>query len=168
MNMKYWKASLFLLAAFFIQTSLLNLISIAGCTPNLILCMVVVLSFLYENEMYGVVFGAVFGLLYDICYSSVIGPTAISLVLVAILILVLREYANIENIVNMWVISAVSIVLYYGMNWGLFHMAGNPIGFVYVIKALPGVFLYSFTVVTLIYLILIRKAVKHRRDRYFR
>ena len=168
MNMKYWKASLLFLAAFFIQTSLLNLISIAGCTPNLILCMVVVLSFLYENEMYGVVFGAVFGLLYDICYSSVIGPTAISLVLVAILILVLREYANIENIVNMWVISAVSIVLYYGMNWGLFHMAGNPIGFVYVIKALPGVFLYSCTGVTLIYLILIRKAVKHRRDRYFR
>ena len=168
MNMKYWKAGLLFLTAFFVQTSLLNLLSIAGCTPNLILCMVVVLSFLYENEMYGVVFGAVFGLLYDICYSSVIGPTAISLVLVAILILVLREYANIENIVNMWVISAVSIVLYYGLNWGLFHMAGNPIGIVYVIKDLPGVFLYSLAVVTLIYLILIRKAVKHRRDRYFK
>ena len=168
MNMKYWKAGLLFLAAFFVQTSLLNLIGIVGYTPNLILCMVVVLSFLYENEMYGVVFGAVFGVLYDICYSSVIGPTASSLVLVAILILILREYANIENIVNMWVVSAVSIVLYYGLNWGLFHMSGNPIGFVYVIKHLPGVFLYSFAVVTLIYLILIRKAVRHRRDRYFK
>ena len=167
MNMKYWKAGLLFLAVFFAQTSLLNLISIAGYTPNLILCMVVVLSFLYENEMYGVVFGAVFGLLYDICYSSVIGATAISLVLVAILILVLREYANIENIVNMWVVSAVSIALYYGINWGLFHISGNPIGIVYVIKHLQVVFLYSLAVVTLIYLILIRKSVRYRRDRYF-
>lgn len=168
MNMKYWKAGLFFLTAFLIQTSLLNLISIAGYTPNLILCLVVVMSFLYENEMYGVFFGALFGLLYDICYSSVVGPTPISLVLVAIFILIVREYANIENILNMWIVAALSLLFYYVLNWGLFKIAGNPIGFVYVVKTLPGFFVYSFVVITIIYYFLIRKAVKHRKDRYFR
>lgn len=168
MNMQYWKAGLMFLLAFFIQSSLLNLIGIAGYTPNLMLCLVVVLSFLYESEMYGVVYGALFGILYDICYSSVIGPTAISLVLVAIFILLVREAANTENIVNMWIVTLLSIFMYYGIDWLLLRLSGNPIGFVYVIKSLPVVCIYSFGVITLIYFILIKKAVKHRKDRYFR
>lgn len=167
MNMKYRKAGLMCLAAFLIQASLLNLVSIAGYTPNLLLCVVVVLSFLYENELYGLVFGAAFGLLYDICFGVVAGPTAISLVVVSVFILFVREFANIENIVNMWVVAAVSILLYYVVDWGLLHIAGNPIGLLYVLKNLPIVFAYSFVVITITYYILIRKAVKHRRDRYF-
>ena len=97
------------LIAFLIQTSLLNLVMIHGYTPHLILCLVIVLSFLYENRMYGVVFGAAFGVLYDICFSNFTGPTGISLVVVAIVILILREYANIENILNMWIASTISI-----------------------------------------------------------
>lgn len=168
MNMKYWKAGLVCLAAFLVQASLLNLVSIAGYTPNLLLCMVVVLSFLYENELYGLVFGAAFGLLYDICFGVVAGPTAISLVVVSVFILFVREFANIENIVNMWVVAAVSILLYYVTDWGLLHIAGDPIGILYVLKNLPIVFAYSFVVITIAYCILLRKAVKHRRDRYFR
>lgn len=168
MNMKYRKAGLVCLAAFLIQTSLLNLLGVAGHTPNLLLCMVVVLSFLYENELYGLIFSAGFGLLYDICFGTVAGSTAISLVIVSVFILLVREFANIENIVNMWVVAALSILLYYVSNWGLLHIAGNPIGLLYVLKNLPIVFAYSFVVITIAYIILIRKAVKHRRDRYFR
>lgn len=168
MNMNYWKSGLLFLTAFLVQTSLLNLIMLFGYTPNLILCLVIVLSFLYENQMYGVIFGGVFGMLYDICFSSFVGPTGIALVVVAIAILILREYANIENIVNMWIVSTISILLYYTLNWVLFHMAGNPIGFVYVLKKLPGEYVYSLAVITILYFIMIRKAAKHRKDRYFR
>ena len=115
--MKYWKAGAAFLIAFLIQPSLLNVITINGYTPNLLLCLVVVLSFLYEEDMYGVVFGALFGVLYDICYSSAIGPTPIALVIVAIFILVIREYTNIENVINLWLVSIISIVLYYVLNW---------------------------------------------------
>ena len=64
MNMNYWKAGIMFLIAFLIQTSLLNLVMIHGYTPHLILCLVIVLSFLYENRMYGVVFGAAFEVSY--------------------------------------------------------------------------------------------------------
>ena len=70
--MKYWKAGIFFLIAFFIQTSLLNLISVGSYTPNLLLCLVVIFSFLYEKDMYGLVYGAVFGLIYDACYRHLL------------------------------------------------------------------------------------------------
>ena len=49
--MKYWKAGIIFLIAFLIQPSLLNMINIAGYTPNLLLCLVVIFSFIYEDEM---------------------------------------------------------------------------------------------------------------------
>ena len=48
--MKYWKAAILFTIAFLIQASLLNLVSIGGVTPNLLLCLVVVFSFLYEDD----------------------------------------------------------------------------------------------------------------------
>ena len=166
--MKYWKAGIIFLIAFLIQPSLLHMINIAGYTPNLLLCLVVIFSFIYEDEMYGVVYGAAFGVLYDVCYSQVIGPTPIALTVVAICIILAREYANIENIINMWIVSIISFIAYYLMNWGLHRIAGNPIGIVYVFGKVPWIILYSMVVITIIYLILIRKVVKHHRDRYFR
>lgn len=166
--MRYWKAAAAFLVAFLIHTSLLNIISIKGYTPNLLLCLVVVFSFLYEDGLYGIIFGAVFGLLYDICFSSVLGPTALALVATSVVILIVREFANIENIVNMWIVAAVSLVIFYFVSWGLFHIGGNPEGFIYVLKRLPWTGLYSVAVITAIYLILIRKVTKHRKDRYFR
>ncbi|MDY5771657.1 MAG: rod shape-determining protein MreD [Anaerovoracaceae bacterium] len=106
--MRYWKAAIAFAAAFLIQTSLLNLISIKGYTPNLLFCLVVVFSFLYEDELYGLIFGALFGVMYDICFSIVIGPTALALTVTAVFVLVVREYANIENIMNLWFVSIVS------------------------------------------------------------
>ena len=88
--MKYWKAAILFTIAFLIQASLLNLVSIGGVTPNLLLCLVVVFSFLYEDELYGIIFGAVFGVAYDICFSSVTGYTAIALVLTSLMILIVR------------------------------------------------------------------------------
>lgn len=50
--MRYWKAGIFFLIAFFTQNSLLNMVNIGGYTPNLLLCLVVIFSFLYEKDMY--------------------------------------------------------------------------------------------------------------------
>ena len=166
--MKSWKAGIFFLIAFFIQCSFLNVISIAGYTPNLLLCLVIVFSFLYEEQIYGLLYGVLFGVFYDICFADVVGPTPIALVLVALVIFVLREYANIENIVNMWVTSLLSIFFYYALNWALQHLAGNPIGLLYVLKTLPWITLYALSLMTVLYLILLRKMTRHRKDRYFR
>lgn len=166
--MKYWKAGIFFLIAFSIQTSLLNLISVGSYTPNLLLCLVVIFSFLYEKDMYGLVYGAVFGLIYDACYSYVIGPTPIALLLTAVLVLVLREYANIENIISMWTVSTLSFFFYYLVNWGLYKIAGTPLGLSYVFSHSVWIILYSLIVITIIYIFMIKRVVKYHKDRYFR
>lgn len=166
--MKYWQVGLLYLAAFLIQPSLLNVINIGGYTPNLILCLTILSTFLYEEEIYGVIFGAVFGILYDIMYSNVVGPMPISLILVALGIIIVREYTNIENIINMWAVSIVSILAFYFLNWGLHHIGGNPVGFRFVFNSVPWIALYSLAVITILYWILIRKLARHRRDRYIR
>lgn len=166
--MKYWKAGIFFLIAFFIQTSLLNIINIGGYTPNLLLCLVVIFSFLYEKDMYGLVMGAVFGLAYDVCYSYVIGPTPIALLVVAVLVLVLREYANIENIISMWTISVISFFTYYFVNWALYKIAGITFGIGYAFSHAIWVILYSMVVITILYIFMIKKVVRYHRDRYFR
>ena len=166
--MNYWKAGITFLIAFLVQTSLLNAISIGGYTPNLLLCLVIVFSFLYEEDIYGVVYGAAFGVLYDVCYNYIIGPTPIALVLVAVLVLIAREYANIENIINLWTTSLFSVAGYYLVNWCLCRLGGNPIGLFYALRDLPWSGLYTMAVITIMYLILIRKVTRHRKDRYFR
>ena len=166
--MRHVRIGAVFLIAFLIQPSLLNVINIEGYTPNLILCMTILYTFLYEEDIHGVVFGSVFGVLYDMMYSNVIGPMPISLVLVSIGIVVVREFTNIENIINMWAVSFVSVLAYYFMNWGLHHLAGNPVGLGVVFNQVPAIALYSLVIITVMYMILIKRVVRHHRDRYVR
>ena len=166
--MRYLRIGAVFLFAFLVQPSLLNVINVSGYTPNLILCMTVLYTFLYEDDIYGVVFGALFGVLYDMMYSNVIGPMPISLVLVAIGIVVVREFTNIENIINMWAVSLVSVFAYYFINWGLHYLAGNPVGFSVVLHQIPQIAAFSLVIITVMYFILIKRVIRHHKDRYVR
>lgn len=165
--MRYLKAGAAFLVAFLMQGSLLNMFSIAGYTPNLILGLVVVLSFLYDKELYGILFGAFFGVLYDVCYSYVIGPTPIALVVTAMCVILMRYYANVENSVSMSVVSILAFVIYYICNWGLYYLAGIPIGFAYALSNSVIPMIYTLVVTFAAYKVLIKNVVKHHRDRYF-
>jgi len=166
--MNYLKIGAIFLIGFIIQPSLLNLITVGGYTPNLLLGLVILFSFLFEEEVYGVVFGALFGVFYDIMYGVVIGPTPIALVGVAIIILIIREHANIENIVNLWLISLGGIVGYYIFNWGLNRVAGNPIGIKLVLSHIPVILIFTMLFITVMYLVMRKKVIRHHKDRYIK
>lgn len=165
--MSYLKAGATFLVAFLMQGSLLNLFSISGHTPNLLLGLVVILSFLYEKELYGILYGALFGLLCDVCYSDIIGPTPIAFVLTAVVVLFMRYYANVENSVSMSVVSLIAFLIYYIINWGLYFIAGTPIGLGYVIANSIIPIVYTLVFVFIVYKVLIKDVVKHHKDRYF-
>ena len=166
--MRYWKAGIIFLIAFFIQPSLLKMINIGGYTPNLLLCLTVIFSFLYEKEYYGPLLGAVSGLLYDICYSYVIGPTAIALLLTAVIVMALRQYANVENIISMWVVSVLSFLSYYLINWILYKITGSPEGILYALSHSVWTIVYSMAVITAMYILMIRKVDRYHKDRYYK
>ncbi len=165
--MKYWKAGIIFGVALIIQASLLNLVNIEGYTPDLLLALSVAFSFVYSDELFGIIFGGVFGLLYDIFYGISVGPTAIALVAVAVLIILFKDSMNVDNMVNMWVVSLVSIALYSTLRWALYYISGSNLGFLYMLKTLPWVGLYSLAVITVIYIILMKNQRKKRKYRYF-
>lgn len=165
--MRYLKAGAAFLVAFLMQGSLLNMISIAGHTPNLILGLVVILSFLYEKELYGMFYGALAGVIYDMCYSDVIGPTPIALVITALCVMGMRYYANVENSVSMSVVSIIAFLIYYIINWGLCSFAGSPLGLGYALSNSIVTMIYTLVFVFVVYKVLIRNVVKHHKDRYF-
>ena len=166
--MKFWKAGLVFLIAFLIQPSLLNMINIGGYTPNLLLCLTVIFTFVYGEEYYGPVMGAVFGLAYDLCFGDVIGPTPIALLITAVIVMQLRKFANVENVVSMMAVSLLSFVSYYLLNWILFKLAGSPLGIFYAFSYSLWVMLYSLAVITIVYVIMMRKGRKlHGRNRYY-
>ncbi|MBR5517154.1 MAG: rod shape-determining protein MreD [Firmicutes bacterium] len=165
--MRYLKAGAAFLVAFLLQGSLLNMFSIAGHTPNLLLALVMMMSFLYEKQMIGILYGALFGLLYDVCYCDVIGPTAIAFVITAACIMSMRYYANVENIISMSVVSIIAFLIYYGVHWGLMSIAGSPVGLGHILLGSIVTMIYTLIVNIVIYKVLIKNVVKHHKDRYF-
>jgi len=165
--MKYSKAIIIFLLAFLCQGSLLNLFSILGATPNLILCLVVIFSFLYEGKNYGMVLGVVFGLLTDICYMQYVGVSALGYFLVAFSIVLLRELVNKENIASILLTTALVTLIFNIFVWLAYAILDSNIRFGYMIKYQPIYIAYNLVVVLILYQVVIRRVIKHRRDRYY-
>lgn len=166
--MKYWKATLIFTIGLLIQTTFLNLFAVAGHTPNLLLALVSVFGFIYVGKMYGIILGTVFGLLYDIFYGITLGTTAIPLVLVGVVLILFQHFMNVDNIINMWIVSVGSIFAFYLTSWILQVISGSPLGFLYMLKRIPITAIYTMLVITILYMILSKGVRKRPKSRYFR
>lgn len=166
--MKYWKSALIFLAAFLMQTNILNFIAIKSYTPNTLLISVIIFSYFFRNEYHGLMYGTIFGALYDMSFSQVIGPTALSLALVAILIYFFSISMNDESYLNISIISIISIVIFYISRWGLLRLAGNPRGVVTAFYEVAFSCIYTFIVVIIIFTVILRKRHKNIKSRYYR
>lgn len=165
--MKNWQMFILYLAAFLLQPFLYNLIPVLGGNVNLLLCMTVIFTLLYEDTQ-GIFFGAVFGLLYDLFFGMYAGPGVLSLVLCGVVVLILREYINIENFFSGILTALFSTWLYASLYWCIYHFLGSPYSYGYAMKWLPLSLLFNGIFAAVLYFILIKRVIKHRRDRYFR
>ena len=166
--MKYRYAAGMFLAAFILQTTLLNVAGVFGATPNLLLCLVVILSFLYDDNNCGLVLGVVFGLLYDICFSEYVGIAALALFAVSLSVMLVNIVMNKEAVFSVVIISAASTVMYTLIYWWIMAMLGSSYSFVYMAKLLPVYILYNTTIVIMLYFLMIKKVIRHHYDRYYR
>ncbi len=155
------------LIAYIIQCTLLNIAAIEGYTPNLLLVCAIVITFLYDEKPYGLVLGAAFGLLYDIGYGLVTGPTALSLVLVCLLVMAMRHSANIENIINMLITGICSIVVYYVTYWMFICITGIRPSLMHSVFTMLFAGVYTLLVLLVVYMILRKKIVKRRKSSHF-
>lgn len=154
--MKQWTIALLFAGAFFIQTTLINLISIAGVTPNLLICLTILLTLLNKEPVWTIGIAAVTAMLYDICFAEYIGISSAAILVVGCSVYLTSNRLNIGNLVPILVLTAIETFLYHFIVWG----GSKLVGGVYLLSHVMGsaVFysVYNVVVVALLYFIIIK------------
>lgn len=165
---KHGHVFLIYLAAFFLQPFLQNLIPVLGNNVNLILCLTVMFVFVYEDPGQGIFFGSIFALLTDMFYGQYTGPAALAMVLTGIAVYGLKYFAHIENFVNAIVFMAGATLVYASVYWGIYAAIGSAYSYGYAVSSILPQIVVNAIVGLGVYFVLIRRVIKHRRDRYYR
>ncbi|MDD4390050.1 MAG: rod shape-determining protein MreD [Eubacteriales bacterium] len=153
--------------AFLLQGSVLNLISIFGVTPNLILCLVTGFAFMYENNYFTVFAAVAMGLLMDICYMPYVGISAMSYFLICLGVMSLRTLLNKERIAVIMLVMAASTIVFQSLVWGISLVMGTAISFILVLKYLPLQILFNVCFIAIFYVAVSGRVIRYRNDRYY-
>lgn len=163
--MKYRYSFLIFLLAFILQSTIMNHFGIFQMSPNLILCLVVTFSFLYEGYN-GIVFGIVFGFVSDICFSEIIGIAAMCNFAVALICIELKRYLYKESRISVMIATTIGTVVYALFFWSVYRILGKGADFLYVMEKEAILLIYHIFITMVIYQIIRRSVIKHSGDRY--
>jgi rod shape-determining protein MreD len=164
--MKYRNALLFFFIGFLLQSTFFLNFNIMGTTPNFILCLTVLFSFLYKGYQ-GIVFGIIFGLLQDIGFSILIGPSALVYFSIALIMGEVRHYLHRDSILNIFFASAFGTMLYYASSWVILMVFKGNYSFLYMAKNLPALFITHFAIMVVFYLIVGKRSIRYPKDRFY-
>ena len=154
--MTYRSVIITFLAAFIVQLSLLDLFAVMGHTPNLILCVGIVLSFYFNEGNRSIPYAVGAMLLLDICSAPYAGVGALCLFSVLLFVRFCHGEFNPERYLPMITTTVFSVLIYQVLYWGVMHLLGDPMGFVFMFEKMWPTFVYDLIVASLAFL-LIRK-----------
>jgi rod shape-determining protein MreD len=164
--MRWYLAVPVFFAAFIIQTVLFPWFELWGYSPNLLLCMTCVFSFLYRTP-YGITVGVPFGALLDVATSWHFGPQAISCV---IAFLIARPFGKVFN--REWFLPQIAIVaiatpVNVFVMWGMGRLAGSPVHVRFAVESLPALLLMHCALAVILHFIFVRSIIRHGIDRKY-
>jgi rod shape-determining protein MreD len=166
-GMRWYIAAPVFFAVFIIQIALLDGIGLWGYSPNLLLCMTCVFSYLYK-EPYGLIMGAVFGSLLDVATSWYFGPQAISFVLAFIIARPFGKVFNREWFLPQTAIAAIATPVNVFLMWGMGCVAGgNYVNIRFAAESLPALLIMHCVLVIGIHFIFVRSIIRHGVDRKY-
>jgi rod shape-determining protein MreD len=157
---------LLFIAGFILQSTMMLYINLLGITPNIILCLVVLFSFVYEGNQ-GIIYGIVFGLIQDICFSVLIGPAAISYFLVALLMIEIKRFLHRDSMLNIFLASLIATATYYLINWGIIALFGGIYSFLYVAKGTVILLILNSITMIILYQLIGKRSIRYPQDRYY-
>jgi rod shape-determining protein MreD len=124
--MSYKKAAFLYGIGFFVQFSLLNLFSVNGVTPNLILCLMIFITYKYNNGLKPALLAIPFALLSDVIGGQYVGVSALALFVLCLAVSYFGRDLNRETIWTLLTVSAIGTVVYYFIYWLILKILGNP------------------------------------------
>ncbi len=163
--MKYRYGFIAFFTAFILQSTVLHNIAIFGTAPNLILALVIVFSFLFE-ELHGITFGILFGLIQDVFFSDLIGISSACYFLVALAITEAKRFLYRDNILSVIFISIGGTLMFNVIYWTISKVFGGIHLFTFMLAKQPVSILYNMTLILILYWIIVRKVIKYRGFKY--
>lgn len=127
--MSYKKAILLYGIALFLQFSLLNIFSVHGVTPNLILCLLIFITYKYNDGLRPALIAIPFALLSDLLGGQYVGVSALTLFILALTVNYLGRGLNRESIWTLLTVSVFGTVVYNFLYWSILTMLGIPSAF---------------------------------------
>jgi rod shape-determining protein MreD len=164
--MRWYIAAPVFFAGFLIQTTLLTGFELWGQSPNLLLVMTCVFSFLYR-EPYGLIMGAVFGALLDVATSWYFGPQAISFVIAFVIARPFGRVFNHEWFLPQIMIAALATPVNVFLMWGMGRLAGSPVHIHFAIESLPALLIMHCALAVILHFIFVRSVIRHGIDRKY-
>jgi rod shape-determining protein MreD len=164
--MRWYIAAPVFFAAFILQITVLSELGLWGYSPNLLLCMVCVFSFLYRAP-YGLIMGAVFGALLDVATSWYFGPQAISFVLAFVIARPFGKVFNHEWFLPQIIVAAIATPVNVFIMWGMGKAAGSPVHVRFALESLPALLLMHCILVVVLHFIFVRSVIRHGIDRKY-
>lgn len=163
--MTYRFAFLLFFIGFLLQSTVMRHLAIFGYSPNLLLCLVVVLSFLMPDET-AIVLGVIFGFLQDVLFSEIVGVTALAFLLIAALVRELKRYLYREHLLSLISITLTGTILHAFVVWGIMAMFGSNLSIATVALSLTVLIPYQFAVVWVMHRFLVKKMRYYRAYQY--
>lgn len=165
-RMHYYIAVPVFLIALLIQTTILWRIPLFGFSPNILLCLVCVFSFLYD-EKYGLILGAVFGAMLDIATSMYFGPQTLSFIICYVIVRLFRLLFNHEKVLSDMLMGAICTPAACVTVWTMNTIMHVRMDFIFVLKSLPVLIIMHVIIVGLFHLIFVRSIIKYPSDRKY-
>lgn len=85
-----------------------------------------------------------------------------------IAVLFLKGFVNKENVLNGIVGTPLFTWFYASVYWVIYYFLDSPYSYLYAMKSLPLQLLFNGIAGAALYFILLKRVIKHRRDRYFK
>lgn len=164
--MSFKRVLLLFAVCFLAQLSVVNLITFRNLGPDLIMCMMIAITYLYDDGYRSIPFALVFGLLLDVCAHQYIGITPLIYLLVGIIATAARIWLNAEKLVTMAVTGAVCTVVFQTLYAIVMKILGDPAGVLYIIEKEPIFIMYNVLVLSVMFGLMHTKAEEYHNDRY--
>lgn len=164
--MSFKRVLLLFALCFFAQLSVVNLITFRNYGPDLIMCMMIAITYLYDDGYRSIPFALVFGLLLDVCAHQYIGITPLIYLVVGIIATAARIWLNAEKLVTMAVTGAVCTVVFQTLYAIAMKILGDPAGLLYIIGKEPVFIIYNVLVLSAMFGLMHTKAEEYHNDRY--
>ena len=157
------KMAIIFVFATIIQTSLINIFAIFGIVPNLILCLVCVISFLYDNGWKAVGFGMLSMLLVDVVTLSRIGISSLIVLLIGSLVYYIRQKISLESIISPLFLGVSVTILFDSITYLINKLLGSQYTLIYFLSFEIIEIILNVVLVTILYLLMVRNAVRENR-----